>query len=102
MFGYTSAIKEAAPFLTSEQLESLQDAQHYNEDAKELYDRMAEGIQEGKDLAELRAEFNEWLQEVDLDDEGSEGNQAGGGDGQQGTEAGGETMGDQNPGGGDA
>ena len=45
MFGYTTAVNDATPFLSSEQLESLQDAPNYNENAKELCDRMAEGIQ---------------------------------------------------------
>ena len=61
MLGYTSAVNDAMPFISSEQLESLQSASHYNEDAKELCDRMAAGIQAGRDLAEVRAEFNKWL-----------------------------------------
>lgn len=67
MFGYTSAIHYATPFLTPEQLESLHDKPNFNEDAKELCDRMAEGIQAGRDLAEVREEFNKWLSEFDLD-----------------------------------
>ena len=58
MFGYTSAVNDAAPFLTSEQLESLQNKPNFNENAKELYDCMAEGIQARKDVAEVRTEFN--------------------------------------------
>ena len=103
MFGYTSAMNEAASFLSPEQLESLQSASHYNEDAKELCDRVGEGIQAGKDLAEVRAESNKWLQEFELDGDSAEGDQAGGGEeeqqdaGQQDAEAGGETLGGQDP-----
>ena len=77
MLGYTLAVNDAMPFLSSEQLESLQSAPYYNEDAKELCDRMAEGIQAGKDLAEVRAKFNKWLQEFELDGDALEGDQAG-------------------------
>ena len=47
MFGYTFAIDEAAPYLSPEALESLRNKANYNEDSKELCDRMAEGIQTG-------------------------------------------------------
>ena len=57
MFGYTSAVHDATPVLSPEQMESLQNASHYNEDAKELCNRMAEGIQTEKDLAEIRTEW---------------------------------------------
>ena len=67
MFGYTSAVHDAAPFLTPEQLESLHNKDNFNEDAKELFDRMAEGIRAGRDLAEVKEEFNKWLSEFDLD-----------------------------------
>ena len=99
MLGYTSAVNDATPFLYSEQLESFQSAPHYNEDAKELCDRMAEGIQVGRDLAEVRVEFNKWLQEFELDGDDIEGGQVGGGvEGGQDTETGGQTMGGQNAG----
>ena len=98
MFGFTSAVNEATPFLSPEQLESLQNASHYNENAKELCDRIAEGIQSGKDLAEVRAEFNKWLQEFEPNGDGDEleGDQAGGGvEGHQDAKTEGETMGGQ-------
>ena len=103
MLGYTSAITEATPFLSSEQLESFQSTSHYNEDAKELCDRIAEGIQAGKDLTEVRAEFNKWLLESELDGDSAEGSQTSkeaeggqageGAKAQQDAEVGGETVG---------
>ena len=59
MFGYTSVANDAAPFLSAEQLESLKNKLKFNEDAKELCDCVAEGIQAGRDLAEVREEFNQ-------------------------------------------
>lgn len=58
MFGYTSTIDEVASHLSSEDLESLKNKVNYNEDSKELCDQMTEDIQFGKDLAEIRDEFN--------------------------------------------
>lgn len=43
MFGYTTAIKEVAPFLTAEQVDLFKDKASYNEDTQVLCDRMAEG-----------------------------------------------------------
>ncbi|XP_027082016.2 uncharacterized protein [Coffea arabica] len=65
MFGFTSGVDAAAAHLSSEALESLKDNAHYNEDSKELCDRMAEGIQNGRNLAEIQDEFNKWLSELD-------------------------------------
>ena len=61
IFGYTSAIDEIAPHLSSETLESFKNKAHYNENSKELCDRMAKGSQVGRNLAEIRDEFNKWL-----------------------------------------
>ncbi|XP_071927679.1 uncharacterized protein [Coffea arabica] len=72
MFGFTSAIDEAAAHLAPEALESLKNHTSYNEDSKELCDRMAEGLQAGRDLAEVQAEFNKWLSEIDEVFEGVE------------------------------
>ncbi|XP_027166727.1 tropomyosin-2-like [Coffea eugenioides] len=65
MFGYTSAIDEAVPHLSSEALKSLRNKANYNEDSKERCDWMAEGIQVGRNLAEVRDEFNKWLSKLD-------------------------------------
>lgn len=65
MFGYISTIDEIASHLSSEDLESFKNNANYNEDSKELSDWMAEGIQSGKDLVEIRDEFNRWLSELD-------------------------------------
>ncbi|XP_027166115.1 uncharacterized protein LOC113766088 [Coffea eugenioides] len=97
MLGFTSAIDEAAAHLPSEALESLRNNANYNENSKELCDRMAEGIQAGKNLAEVQEEFNKWLSELDevFDEDGEEeaGSDVGekpGGDGEQEGEGGGE------------
>ena len=58
MFSYTPAIDETAPHLSSEAFESLKNKANYNKDSKELCDRMAEGIQTGRNLAEVWDEFN--------------------------------------------
>ena len=95
MFGYTSAVHDTAPFLTPDQLESLHDKEHFNEDAKELFDRMAEGIRTGRDLTEVKEEFNKWLSEFDLDGaelQGDDIGSDGGGDG--GSDGGAEATGD--------
>ena len=64
---------------------------------------MAEGIQCGRDLAEVRVEFNKQLQKFDQDgDSAGEDQAGGGGEGQQKIEAGGETIGKQDAGAGGA
>nr|XP_027075991.1 neurofilament light polypeptide-like [Coffea arabica] len=78
MFGFTSAVEEAAAHLSSEALESLKDNANYNEDSKELCDRMAEGLQSGRNLSEVRDEFNKWLSELDEVFEEGQGEEAGG------------------------
>ncbi|XP_027150498.1 neurofilament light polypeptide-like [Coffea eugenioides] len=65
MFGFTSGVDAAAAHLSSEALESLKNNDSYNEDSKELCDRMAEGLQAGRNLAEVQNEFNKWLSELD-------------------------------------
>nr|XP_027119605.1 uncharacterized protein LOC113736724 [Coffea arabica] len=80
MFRYTSAVNDAAAFLSAEQLESLKDKPNFNKDAKELCDRMTEGIQTGRDLAEVRKEFNQWLSEFNPKSDKLGGNDAGGGE----------------------
>nr|XP_027088515.1 uncharacterized protein LOC113709865 [Coffea arabica] len=74
MLGFTSAIDEAAAHLSSEALESLKNSVNYNEDSKELCDWMADGIQAGRNLAEVQDEFNKWLSELDkvFEEEGGE------------------------------
>lgn len=71
-----------ASLLTLEDLESFKNKDNYNEDAKELCERMAEGLQADKNLAEVQDEFNQWLSEVDQELEGEEGVEEG--DGGQG------------------
>ena len=83
MFGYTSTIDEVASHLSAEDLESFKNKDNYNEDTKELCDRMAEDIQAGRSLVEVREEFNKWLSEIDQeleDDEGAEEGHVGGGE----------------------
>ncbi|XP_027165900.1 neurofilament light polypeptide-like [Coffea eugenioides] len=100
MLGFTSAIDEAAVHLSSETLESLRNNANYNEDSKELCDRMADGIQVGRNLAEVQDEFNKWLSELDEVFEEDGGEDAGGDVGEkadEGHEGGGE--GEPHPGG---
>ena len=78
MLGFTSAIDEAAAHLSSEALQSLKNSANYNEDSKELCDRMADGIQAGRNLAEIQDEFNKWLSELDEVFEEDGGGEAGG------------------------
>ena len=78
MFGYTSAVDEAAAHLSYEALESLQNTANYHEDSKELCDPMAEGFQAGRNLAEVRDEFNKWLSELNEVFEEDGGEEAGG------------------------
>ena len=94
MFGYTCAIDEAAPLLSSEALESLRNKTNYNEDSKELCDRMAEGFQAGRNLNKVWNEFNKWLSELDeeFDEEGGE---------EEATEGSGEKIGEGHGGGGE-
>ena len=86
MLGFTSAIDEAAAYLPSEALESLRNNASYNEDSKELCDRMAEGIQAGRNLAEVQDEFNKWLAELDEVFEEEGGEEVGGDVGEEGAE----------------
>ena len=94
MLGYTSAIDEAAVHLSSEALESLRNNANYNENSKKLCERMAEGIQVGRNVAEVQDEFNKWLSEFDEvveedggeEDEGDVGEKAD--EGQEGGEGG--------------
>ena len=44
MFGYISAVQNAASFLTLKDLDVLKDKPNFNNDAKELCDRIVEGI----------------------------------------------------------
>ena len=47
MFDYTSTIDEVAPHLSAEDLDFFRSKANYNENSKELCDRMAESIQAG-------------------------------------------------------
>lgn len=86
MFGYTTTIQDAASFLTPEQLDVLKDKPNYNDDAKELCDRMANGIQFGRDLAEVREEFNREIAEFEQASDNEFGGAAGG-DGREGADS---------------
>nr|XP_027118412.1 neurofilament light polypeptide-like [Coffea arabica] len=86
MLGFTSAIDDAATHIPSEALESLRNSANYNEDSKELCDRMAEGIQAGRNLAEVQDEFNKWLAELDEVFEEEGGEEVGGDVGEEGAE----------------
>ncbi|XP_027155835.1 neurofilament light polypeptide-like [Coffea eugenioides] len=79
MFGFTSGVDAAAAHLSSEALESLKDNDSYNEDSKELCDRMAEGLQAGRNLAEGE-EAGEDEAEGDIGEEHEEELHPGGGE----------------------
>lgn len=70
-FDYISTIQDAAPHLTSEQLDLLKDKDNYNEDAKDLCDHIVEGIQAGKNLTKVREEFNSEMANFEPNPEGS-------------------------------
>ena len=72
MFSYISAILDVAPHLSSEQLDTFKDKTSYNEDAKELCDRMVEGIQAGKNLIKVHEKFNHEMIEFELVLDGDE------------------------------
>mgnify|MGYP004718983739 FL=1 len=54
MLRYTLALNKVAPFLSQEDLDSFKNKDNYNENAKKLCDRIAEGIQAGRNLAEIQ------------------------------------------------
>lgn len=68
IFGYTSAVNEVGPLLSFEDLDTFKSKDSYNEDAKELCDRVADGIQAGRNLSEVLKEFNRWLSEFEVEE----------------------------------
>ena len=58
IFGYTSTVNEVGPLLSQEDLDAFKSKESYNENAKKLCDRMADDIQVGWSLTEVREEFN--------------------------------------------